>query len=298
MELKDLALLDCAQKPKFVNAFSKHGSTIFATKHTCTFWRGFDASKTKYFHITDSTRKRLANVPIDNITGSKLIDLKDKPACGVVFFSDGLHFLYLIRNNGVYIKTSSLRARKKVDDILFYTSQLMSGFIYYDFFSDTETLYINNVMDTLKKPDHGLLQDPATRKLLKAIQKELAAGKMDMVNKQTDDCNKKIADTNLCLQAFMFIHYAKIIDTTRISQEKTATTLTERLKNKTAATVNIIRVDTLYDETLQVINPFSVTGHYRNQPVGVGRKETKMIYIDGFMKTGYTRLATKEKINM
>ena len=42
--------------------------------------------------------------------------------------------------------------------------------------------------------------------------------------------------------------------------------------------------------------PFGVTGHLRNQPVGAGRKERKLIYIEPFMKQGLVRKSGKERI--
>lgn len=42
--------------------------------------------------------------------------------------------------------------------------------------------------------------------------------------------------------------------------------------------------------------PFGVVGHLRNQPVGPGRRERKLIYIEPFMKQGLVRKSGKERI--
>lgn len=137
MNINDCSLLSCIKNVKFLKKFSTVPTTIFATRHSCTLWGGFLNANMKYFNITDSTRARIGNVPTDKITGSKLIDLKEKKSCGVVYFNDGLHFIYLIRNNGVYIMTSSQKRKRIVEDPNFYTSQVMDGFLYFDFLSDT-----------------------------------------------------------------------------------------------------------------------------------------------------------------
>lgn len=298
MNMKDLSLFGIAKNTKFLKAFSKKTSTYFATKHSCALFAGFlNNPDLKIFHITDTTKKRLANVPIEEITGGKLIDLKTKPSCGIVFFNDGLHFLYLIRNNGVYIMSSRQKTTQKVDDVSFYVSEIMSGFLYYDFFSDSAVCYINNILGTLNQGDHLLLRDKGCLPVVKQLVKEEKEGKTDLYDKYKQDFDQKWNGTKLCLQAFMFIHFAKTINTTKVSGEYDSRTFSEKIKKKAIPTVNVIQVDTFYDETMEVINPFGVTGHYRNQPIGKGRAETKLIYIDSFMKTGYTRIATKEKIN-
>jgi hypothetical protein len=297
MHLRELALLDCANNSKFVKVLSKRPTTIFSTKHSVAFWRGFSIKDAKYFNISDTTVKRLNNVPVEGMSGGKLVDLKEKLSCGVVFFNDGLHFLYLIKPNGVYIITSKLRTKHKVDNSV-YIGNIMSGFLYYDFYSDTEHCYINNYIDCLINDDNLKIKDSTAKPIIKALANEKRAGSNDLFKLHLEDYNKKFNDTKLCLQAFIFIHFAKIIDTTRISTEHDARSFTDRIKNKANSTVNIIRVDTLYDENLKVINPFSVSGHYRNQPYGNGRSETRLIYIDSFMKSGYTRAATKETVGV
>lgn len=298
MELKDLSLMGVINDPKALKAFSEKGCTGFGTKHSKYLFANFNVKESKFFHITDTTKERIKNVPVEEINGCKLIDLKQKQGCGCVYFNDGLHFIYVIKQNGVYIMTSSQRRRKIVNDPTFYAGQMMSGFLYYDFYSDYEACYINNLIDALNKTDHSLHFEPTVLKEIKNLRAELNEDKKELYNMYVSDYNKKHNETRLCLQAFIFIHFAKVMDTTRISQDNDFRSFSDRLKNRPLTQSNIIRVDTRYDETLNVINPFSVKGHYRNQPCGTGRTETKLIYIDDFMKKGYTRLATKEKINL
>jgi hypothetical protein len=48
---------------------------------------------------------------------------------------------------------------------------------------------------------------------------------------------------------------------------------------------------------IETINnvPFGVVGHFRNQKVGIGKQETKLIYIAPFFKKGYKKKAMKER---
>ena len=194
--------------------------------------------------------------------------------------------------------TSKSKNKKKVSDTNFYISQLMDGFLYYDLFSDVSSCYINNPLDILNNHDSLLSKEAETLKILSKISKEAKSDISDTLIKYKTDYNSKYNDTKLCLQAFMFIFFAKVIDTKKISQEGVPLSFSEKLKNKEKSFIDVIEVDTFYDESMKVINPFSVTGHFRNQPFGKGRLETKMIYIDGFMKSGYERKATKLKINI
>lgn len=297
IQLKDLTLLGIVKSPKSLKVFAEKPATIFGSKLSCMLWKGVMFGDLKYFFITDSTRKRILNIPVDKINGGNLIDLKNKPSSGCVYFSDGLHYIYHIRDNGVYIMSSHQKRKHIVDDPNFYASQTMEGFLYFDFFSESSHCYINSILDAINNKDHLLLKDKTAVPQVKKIEKALKENDTKLIEQYRYDYQIKWNNTKQCLQSFMFIHFAKVIDTTRISSDFDLRTFSQKIKNpKASAATEVIRVDTFYDETLHVINPFSVSGHFRNQPVGVGRKETKLIYIDSFMKTGYTRIATKEKI--
>jgi hypothetical protein len=304
MELSDLFLYDLITKKKYVDLFSKNAFTGFCTKHSCALFMGFvDRQNIKYFHITDTTRERIGNLPTDKIKGSTLIDLVGKQSSGLVYFSDGLHFIYCIRKNGVYLLVSRERKKKSVvEDPGFYIGNIMSGFLYFDFIGDFSQCYINNVLDIQTNEDTLFVKDKRNIPLLKSILKEieLNGSNSSLVQNQRIDYDKKYNDTRLCLQAFMFIHFAKVINSTRISFQNDDRTIREKILKKPIYQKpnDIIVVDTLYDETIKVINPFSVSGHFRNQPFGKERSDKKMIYIDSFMKSGYTRIATKEKLNI
>lgn len=66
----------------------------------------------------------------------------------------------------------------------------------------------------------------------------------------------------------------------------------EGFKNTTKRPFTVVDI-TWSRETINKV-PFGVVGHFRNQPVGEGRKERKLIYIDPFVKAGYTRKSGKD----
>lgn len=296
MEINDTMLFDVINNKRLLNKLSERYFVGFCTKHSKVLMSAFiHKNDMKYFHITDSTKKRIKNVPTEKITGSKLIDLKQDK--GLVYFDNGLHFLYLIRKNGVYILTSKLKSKKKVNDPNYYVSQMMDGFLYYDFFDGNSSCFINNPLDILQNESNELRNDKDSFNLLTKMKKEIEEGITETHDEYHKDYKVKWNNTKLCLQAFMFLKFAKIINTTRISQEGEKLSFSDKMNKKKQSLINVIEVDTFYDESIKVINPFSVTGHFREQPYGKDKLERKTIYIDGFMKTGYERKATKLKIN-
>ena len=54
-----------------------------------------------------------------------------------------------------------------------------------------------------------------------------------------------------------------------------------------------ILVNTNWNTTIVRLDEFSVRGHYRLQPCGVGRKQYKYIFIEPYTKGGIKRLAKK-----
>lgn len=86
----------------------------------------------------------------------------------------------------------------------------------------------------------------------------------------------------------LFKKYAQI-ETKLAAPKKTTTTLNCAYENQTKFWVNII--DSTWFTTLVKSDAFKVSGHFRLQPIGEGRKERKLIWIKDFEKQGYTREA-------
>jgi hypothetical protein len=57
-----------------------------------------------------------------------------------------------------------------------------------------------------------------------------------------------------------------------------------------------ILVNTNWNTTIVRLDEFSVRGHYRLQPCGVGRKQYKYIYIQPYTKGGIKRIAQKKLV--
>ncbi len=60
---------------------------------------------------------------------------------------------------------------------------------------------------------------------------------------------------------------------------------------------NITIVNSRWNTTVITSGEFGVRGHFRLQPVGVGRSENKLIFIEPFVKSGITRKAKSAEHN-
>lgn len=274
--------------------------TVFCTKNAKLLFSGFRYSKfenTKLFYISDSSVDRIEalNISDGNINGLKLEWLSEKAGeTGFIYFSNGVHCLYYISKTGIHIMSSFGRWERITENPEFQIRELMSGYVYMDFSNDIISYWINNPLDIIeKKQNTFLFHDKEYIKRLSSYGRGNADGLLDC----KAEYELKYNNTKSCLKAFVFIYCAKIINSTRLNIEQDLT-FKERIERKKTNTYNIIQVDTLYDESIKSINPFSVSGHFRNQPYGDGREKNKLIYIDSFMKMGYTRRATKEIENI
>lgn len=97
------------------------------------------------------------------------------------------------------------------------------------------------------------------------------------------------------IQYLVFLEFSVLETVTLKPQGKTHKTKKEgKCFNDT--TQNIVIVDSSWNRIIKV-GEFGVSGHLRWQPCGANRERRKLIYIDDFIKTGYTRNAKKETVN-
>jgi hypothetical protein len=92
----------------------------------------------------------------------------------------------------------------------------------------------------------------------------------------------------LAIKTLVFLKTASVIDKTFVSENKN---LKFKIKSKYGINEQnnkVTVINSFYDESINVLNPFSVSGHFRNQPKKNG---VEIIYIDSFMKKGYYRPA-------
>ena len=95
----------------------------------------------------------------------------------------------------------------------------------------------------------------------------------------------------LFLQILTYLFFGDI--TTRLVKAKQTLKLNSFSKFLNNSKTDITFVDTLWKERIST-EGFKVRGHFRLQPVGEGRKDKRLIWIDEFDKHGYNRKATKE----
>jgi hypothetical protein len=96
-----------------------------------------------------------------------------------------------------------------------------------------------------------------------------------------------------CVNTIIFLKTAKVVDETFIPFDDNKE---REYKKSDYGTKGVIKVDSFYNTNIDVIAPFMVRGHFRNQPKKVdGIWTREPIYIDTFMKSGYHRRATIEK---
>lgn len=113
-----------------------------------------------------------------------------------------------------------------------------------------------------------------------------ASNNEDFMKNLKYDFDYKTEIIFLAIKSFVFLKTASVIDKTFISQNNKF-----KIKSKygiVKENKDIIVINSFYDETINVLNPFSVSGHFRKQPKKNG---VEIIYIDSFMKKGYFRPA-------
>lgn len=274
----------------------RKGVTIYLTTHQKDLVRQFlpfvnKNSAIKKFLITDTTKNRIETMDVSNST--KVLDCPLDREVGFVAFNDGLHFVYSITDNDIHILIGRGHVLKHSPDPEFEIKKCMVGYYYFNKISKQETVYLNSDLDILR--DDGeinlLSQDYNVITELRKSSK-LANYSENAVK----DYKEKFGLVVLCLKAFMFIHFAKVVNKTFITEDRICK-FSDRIKNKKKNNIEIIKVDTFYDENIDVISPFLVSGHWRNQSYGKEMAFKKYIYIDSFMKSGYHREATIKSVN-
>jgi hypothetical protein len=97
-------------------------------------------------------------------------------------------------------------------------------------------------------------------------------------------------------QVLLYLEFAetKLVTTSPKSRRYGTMSAGNKVLNDTNETIFV--VDSCWDTTIKT-SGFPVRGFFRWQPVGPGRNEVKLIWIDEFIKQGYTRTAGKEIFN-
>jgi len=100
-----------------------------------------------------------------------------------------------------------------------------------------------------------------------------------------------------CLFLLLTIYYFAEIETKTIEQGKSRKAIvgSEKCINETQVPIQVINSN--WFTNIYRSEGFNVSGHFRLQPCGEGSKKRKLIWINGFEKQGYTRLAKKNQID-
>lgn len=102
-----------------------------------------------------------------------------------------------------------------------------------------------------------------------------------------DDC----ADSEFVVQLLAYLYYGEI--TTKILAPKSKTRINAFTYISNRSDLKITFADTLWKQRIS-LEGFKVSGHFRLQPIGEGRRKRKLIWIEEFSKDGYNRKATRE----
>ena len=104
----------------------------------------------------------------------------------------------------------------------------------------------------------------------------------------------KTEKSNFAVQLISYIYFGDIIEKHLKAGQKSKINFFQKIVNDTK--IDITYVDSLWKQRIST-DGFSVSGHFRLQPVGEGRKERKLIWIEEFSKDGYNRKATRELVS-
>lgn len=250
-------------------------------------------NKKENFLFTKSTVERILKIDISNIKPQSLSFIADK-------YNKEFSFCFLEKENISFCYCVDLNSIKI---IVFNGNKnsvkgIASGGLFKNEnnFNALEKSIVGSAIvnfplnDLMVIPTNALYYIPQikTGKVPKDYMNDLskAAKNDDYLNALTIDFNAKVETIYLAIKCFVFLKTAAVIDKTFISGNKKF-----HLKNKLGTIEknnDITVINSFYDESINVLNPFSVTGHFRNQPKKTG---IEVIYIDGFMKQGYKRPA-------
>ena len=118
-----------------------------------------------------------------------------------------------------------------------------------------------------------------------------AASKFAVEEKEEDDRQMAMTtNVGVCL-LLTFLHFVEVKEVVMAPGQKYRPAKYEPVKNLNKRDFTV--VDVSWDQPVEVPG-FAVKGHYRMQPFGEKRQKVKLIYIQPFMKEGYTRKAGKD----
>lgn len=97
------------------------------------------------------------------------------------------------------------------------------------------------------------------------------------------------------IRYLIFLEFSELEVVTLKPNQKKGTKKEGKYINESKSDITI--VDSTWNKLLIRAGEFSVRGHLRLQPVGVGRLGRRLIFVDEFQKSGYVRNPKKETTN-
>lgn len=305
---------------------ARNKTAVFESRQMKDLHRAFLTTEHSKFLFSETSVVRASKMDLTKVTPENLsnIYLKTGKECGIVILPSQkrLNFQYAILSTHILInvyKGSFADAQKAVsEDEL--NARFSNTYVGEVIITDTNVncsvfSVMNVLMDAVKTGQNDRLRvamkdslyGPQIRYAMREME-TFSDGKMIEIRAEDIDPRKhpflynenqrmKAANDDLltALKCFVFLKCAKVIDKTFIADDTPMTTY-RRLRKE--SNVDYIYVDGHWDENIKVINPFEVSGHFRNQPKKNEKGEwyRELIYIDSYMKQGYTRKATKTKL--
>lgn len=261
----------------------------------------------KIFLLTRNTTRRVSNMDISSLDAEALLLIcNDGERCGVICEEpDGesrLSLAYAICKDHIVIDVFDGKRPASGEDAALLRAIIGTIVI----MGNTIELVPDSSLEYVLHPEKlqaASFIDPIFRKELKrfirerdrlggdipAEDKELRR-KCPHIAKTLDLYNMKKNLLANALKMFVFVHCAEVSNAQYISDDRDMT----QSFNGSNLAMDYYLVDSTWDQSIDVINPFKVSGHFKMQPFGEGRSLRKLIYVDDYMKHGYHRRAGKE----
>lgn len=299
---------------KASKAFSRYSSIMFYDVRIKELFRRLISIDPLKYYFTDTTMKRIDPIDLTKCHSSKLGYLYDKypDEFGVCICRDEhLAFAYHIGINDVKLIVTSgtnKSARITVDSFgntsYYGINNAIAGSAIISFSSDNPEILANNILSVAASSSDSykidLCKDQINdfRKLNKEIRRfdqgtsltDISKLESPIIYNTVQDLNIKSNKIWKAIKMFIFLKTAEVVEKTFVSDSNSTP---NKQKSSTDSNSDIIVIDSTWDSSINIINPFPVSGHFRQQPKknksGEWYRET--IYIDSYMKNGYSRNA-------
>ena len=249
-------------------------------------------NKKENFFFTKSTVERILKMDISKVEPSSLsfIGGKHNKEFSFCFLEkESVSFCFSIDINSIKIivfNGDEKSTKATIDESIGKTSLNYSGFEKSIIGSAIINFPLNELIIIPANALYHVKNSKIPSDYLKDLEK--ASKNEDYLMALQEDFKTKSDIIFLAIKSLVFLKTASVIDKTFVSENKN---LKFKIKSKYGIAEqnnDVTVINSFYDESINVLNPFAVSGHFRNQPKKNG---VEIIYIDSFMKKGYYRPA-------